>query len=62
MRWECGECGNRVELPHRPILCRCCGTAGGAFVEAEDGLEDDMDSESLYDAWIHRGMELNHTI
>ncbi len=52
MRWECSECGARVERPHRPRLCRCCGTAGVIFVEAERSLEGDLDAETLYEAWL----------
>lgn len=60
MRWECSECGCRLERPRPPAVCRFCGTAGAIFVEAEPGLEDDAEAESLYDLWIHTGMEMEH--
>ena len=56
MRWECSECGCRLERPRPPAVCRSCGTAGAIFVEAEAALEDDAEAESLFDAWIHRGL------
>jgi hypothetical protein len=56
MRWECSECGCRLERHRPPAVCRSCGTAGALFVEAETGLEDDADAESLYESWIQRGM------
>jgi hypothetical protein len=45
-----------MERHRPPAVCRFCGTAGAIFVEAEAGLEDDADAESLYESWLHRGM------
>jgi hypothetical protein len=55
MRWECSECGSRVERPRPPAVCRSCGTAGVIFMEAEPSLEGDLDAESFYEAWFERG-------
>ena len=55
MRWECSECGCRLERPRPPAVCRVCGTAGAIFVEAERSLEDDLDAETFYEAWFDRG-------
>ena len=57
MRWECTECGCRVERPRPPVVCRSCGTAGSIFVEADGGIEMDMDADSLFDSWLYQGME-----
>lgn len=34
MRWECCECGARIERPRQPRICRACGAAA-LFVESE---------------------------
>ncbi len=57
MRWECSECGSRVERPRPPTVCRFCGTAGSIFVQAERGLEDDPDAEDVFESWFRRGLE-----
>ncbi len=44
MRWECSECGCRVERPRPPAVCRSCGTAGALFVEADGGIEEDLEA------------------
>ena len=54
MRWECCECGARFERPHRPRVCRECGTAS-LFVEAEEALEHDLQAESVFESWFQRG-------
>jgi len=59
MRWECSECGCRVERPRPPTVCRSCGTAGAIFVEAETSLEQDLDAESLYESWLHHADDLS---
>ena len=46
MRWECTECGCRIERPRPPAVCRSCGTAGAIFVEADTGIEEDMEAET----------------
>ena len=51
MRWECSECGHRVERARPPSVCQACGTAA-LFVESEKTLELDPDAESLYEAWM----------
>ncbi len=51
MRWECAECGSRVERPRKPTVCRICGTAS-LFVLAEPGLEDYPDADNIYEAWL----------
>jgi len=48
MRWECCECGARLERPRRPRVCRECGTAS-LFVEAD---ENEPRSDELFDAWM----------
>lgn len=57
MRWECSECGCRLERPRAPAVCRFCGTAGAVFVRAEDSLEGDVESETLHEAWLRRGLD-----
>jgi hypothetical protein len=59
MRWECIECGCRIERPQPPPVCRSCGTAGAVFVEAERSFETDPDAESMFEAWTRRGKD-NH--
>jgi hypothetical protein len=59
MRWECSECGYATrEEEHAPPVCTCCGTAGGIFVEAEPGLEEDASAETMFDSWLYHGMRL----
>jgi hypothetical protein len=55
MRWECSECGFRLERPRPPAVCRDCGTAGAIFVEAESTLEGDLEAETIYESWFERG-------
>ena len=57
MRWECSECGCRVERPRPPAKCRECGTAGAVFVEAESSIEADLEAETVFESWLHRGFE-----
>lgn len=57
MKWECSECGAKFERWRPPHVCSSCGMAGVHFVEAEAGLEGDLDADSLYAAWIRRGVE-----
>jgi hypothetical protein len=57
MRWECSECGSRIERPHRPAYCRSCGTAGVIFVEAEVGIDERTEEDNLLDFWLMRGVE-----
>lgn len=58
MRWECTECGCRIERPRPPAVCRSCGTAGAIFVEADTGIEADLEAETMFDSWLLHGM--NH--
>jgi hypothetical protein len=58
MRWECSECGSRVERPRPPNICRTCGTAGAIFVEADGGIEGDLNADSVLDAWLQQGFDL----
>jgi hypothetical protein len=39
------------------VVCGTCGIAGARFVEAEVGLEGDPDADSLFDAWMQRGID-----
>jgi hypothetical protein len=57
MRWECTECGCRLERPRPPAVCRSCGTAGAVFVEADGGIEEDMEADSMFDSWLLHGMD-----
>lgn len=56
MRWECSECGCRLERPRSPTVCRFCGTAGVVFIRVDRSLEDDENAESFYEAWMYRGL------
>jgi hypothetical protein len=31
--------------------------AGVVFVKADGGIEEDMDADSLFDSWLHHGMD-----
>ena len=58
MRWECAECGYLFERLRPPAVCRSCGTAGGAFVEAEPSIDEHLPAETLYEAWLQHGVEV----
>ena len=59
MWWECSECGDHVECPRTPIVCRECGTAGVIFVAADapDPMIGDPDAADLRAAWLRAGLE-----
>lgn len=54
MRWECSECGGRLEVDRPPMICGECGLAGAIFVETGPG-EDEPDD--LRAAWLRAGLE-----
>jgi rubrerythrin len=49
MWWECSECGDHIERPRMPSVCRECGTAGPIFVLADlpDPMIGDPDADNL---------------
>jgi hypothetical protein len=57
MRWECSECGYTGESAEAPHVCVCCGTAGGFFARTEPGIEGDAHADTMFDSWLHTGME-----
>ena len=59
MWWECSECGDHIERPRTPIVCRECGTAGAIFVPADlpDPMIGDPDADDLRAAWLRAGLE-----
>ena len=57
MRWECSDCGASLTRSRPPWVCPNCGTAGGRFVSAEEGIEGDPEWESRSESWVHWGMD-----